>query len=31
MNFIENNMDNLYIWKPAYVASKLNEGRGPNL
>tara|TARA_B100000035_G_scaffold252687_1_gene221989 strand:- start:153 stop:881 length:729 start_codon:yes stop_codon:yes gene_type:complete len=26
----ENNMDNLYIWKPAYVASKLNEGRGPS-
>ena len=23
-------MDNLYIWKPAYVASKLNEGRGPS-
>lgn len=23
----KNNMGNLYIWKPAYVASKLNEGR----
>tara|TARA_B100000073_G_scaffold260324_1_gene220059 strand:- start:58 stop:801 length:744 start_codon:yes stop_codon:yes gene_type:complete len=26
----ENNMDKLYIWKPAYVASKLNEGRSPS-
>jgi len=26
----ENNIENLYIWKPAYVASKLNEDRSPS-